>query len=109
MDTGDPQPRAEHVVEMLLLVSVVLALSGDLEAQGVPIELQAGLCIADDDGGMVDPQEQSVHRAMPFRTALPLRKLENLQNMTIRVFEIERLDSGGGGDVRGQRLRAGQA
>ena len=40
-ERGDPQPRAEHVVQVFLLDVVVLALAGDLHAERVAVEAAA--------------------------------------------------------------------
>src|SRR5262249_11498465 len=67
--TGDPQVGTGHVVQVLLLGAVVLATASHLEAQQVTIELEARLGIADDDGGVVNAQEEPVLR-LPLRETL---------------------------------------
>ena len=62
----DPQPRAEHVVQVLLLDVVVLALAGDLQPERVAIEAQASVGVVDDDRGVVDAEKQRGRRACHF-------------------------------------------
>ena len=71
---GDPQPRAEDVVEVLLLRAPVLAGSGHMKAQHVPIDRQADIGVPHHDGGVVDAEEEPVRR-LPARVALAARKL----------------------------------
>src|SRR2546425_11528068 len=56
---------------------------------------------------MVDAQKQPVSRAVPLRLAFPLRKLQNLQRVTVWVFEVEGLDAAGVGVPVRQALGTG--
>ena len=64
---GDPEPGAEHVVQMFLFDVVVFALTGDLHAKRVPIKAQRCVGVVDDDCGVVDPEKHVLRCLMPFR------------------------------------------
>src|SRR5262249_50816378 len=84
--------------------SEVLAVAGDFESKRVPVELQALLRVGHHDGRMVYPKKQLVRGLMPFWRAFVRRKLQNLERVTVRVFEVERSDSGRRLDRLGKRL-----
>src|SRR5215469_18976517 len=83
----------EDVVQMLLLGAIVFALTGDPHAQQIAIKTQACFCVTHHNGGVIDTEEKLVRRPVPFFSSLIRRELQNLERMTIRVFEIESLDS----------------
>src|SRR5215470_12517902 len=85
---------AEDVVQVLLLSSEVLALTGHLESERVAVEPQALLGVAYDYGGVIYAQEQFVRWLAPLCCSFVGRKLQNLERVTVRVFEVERFDSG---------------
>ena len=64
---GDPEPGAEHVVQMFLFDVVVFALTGDLHSERVPIKAQRCVGVVDDDCGVIDPEEHVLRCLMPFR------------------------------------------
>src|SRR3954447_11080426 len=90
---SDAQACAENVVEPLLLGTVILALARDLHPQPVPIELQAGLCVSNDDRGVIYSQKQAIRRGVPLRIALARREPQDLQRMPVRIAKIERADA----------------
>jgi hypothetical protein len=94
---GDPQARPEDAVQVLLLLTPVLARAGNAEAEEVAVELQAGIRVGDDDGRMVDAEKEQISRtrAAPLRVSLPLREPDQLESVAVRVLEVEGLDAAG--------------
>lgn len=90
----DTQPRAENVVQMLLFGAVVFALSRNTHPQGVSIEREACIRIADDDGCVVDAEKKPVPGTMPSGVSLVRRKLQDFEEVAIGIAEIERPDAG---------------
>src|SRR6266849_6134763 len=90
---SDPQPRAENIVEMLLLGSIVFARSRDSQAEQIVIEPKTGVGVGDHDGGVVDSQKQPVACVLPPGITFTLGELQNLHGMFIGVFEVESLDA----------------
>src|SRR4051794_3429832 len=93
---------------MLLLDVVVLALAGDAHPEGVPVEPERLAGVRDDDGGVVDAQEQRRWGAvlMPAVLSLPARERDDLEEMTVRIAEVERVDAAGVRVPIGQTLRS---
>ena len=65
------QPRAEHVVQALLLDVVVLAFAGHVHPQGVAIEAQCPVGVVNDDGRVIDAQEEAIGVGATSRSPLP--------------------------------------
>ena len=103
----DPQPRAEHVVQMLLLDVVVLALAGDLHAERVAIEAQRGVRVVDHDRRVIDAEKQRVGRRRASGAALARRERDDFEKMAIGIAEVERADAAGVRVPVGQPLRSG--
>src|SRR2546429_7816264 len=103
--TSDPEPRAGHGVEPLLLGAVVETRAGDPEPQQVAIEAQARVGARDDDRRVVDSEEQSSLRPLPLRVTLAGRKLEDFERMVVRIPEIEGADPAGVGVPVREALR----
>src|SRR5579885_1363937 len=80
---------------MLLLGSVILALSGHAQAEQVAIEPQAGFGIGDRNGGVVYSEEQTIALPVPFGIPFVFGELQDFERMLVRILEIERLDSSG--------------
>src|SRR5262249_26022398 len=72
-ERGDPQPRADDVVQSLLLRSPVFALSGDHEAKRVAVAPQAASRVTNNDRRVIDTEKERV-RASPFRRPFAWRK-----------------------------------
>ena len=89
------QMGAKHVVQMLLLEAVVVTLAGNMKTQKVAVERKTGAGVGDRNSCVVDSEKQPAIGLLPFRIALALRELQNLQRMTIRVTEVEGLDPSG--------------
>ncbi len=87
------QVSAKHVVQVLLLGSVVLALSGHMQAEQVAVELNAGFGIPHHNCGMVDAEKELVASAVPLLRPLIGRKLQHLNRMPIWILEVERRDA----------------
>lgn len=68
----------KHVVQVLLLGVVVFALADDLHPERVVIEPQRLVGVADDDRGVIDPEEQPIG-AMPSREPLVGGELQDFQ------------------------------
>src|SRR5262245_49669093 len=81
---------------MLLLRTVVFALTDHFHPQHVAVELQTRLGVAYHDRRVVDSEEEFVwvlfRQAAPLRVALVARELQNLQRMSVWVLEVECLD-----------------
>src|SRR5208283_901397 len=77
---------------MLLLGSVVFALSGHVHSEQVAIELEAGVGVPNYDCGVVDTEKQLVvgTGATPLLQALVRRKLQHLHRVPIWILEVER-------------------
>lgn len=75
------------------------------EPQLAAVESQALLSPVNDDRRVIDPLEQCLARLMPERLALTGRELDQLQRMSVRIAEIERLDPRRLLVPRGQCLR----
>lgn len=56
-ERSDTQTRAEYVVQAFLLYPVIFAGSGYAKPEHIPIKVQTGLSIGDDDGRMVNAKE----------------------------------------------------
>src|SRR4051812_12965217 len=61
---GDAQSRGKDVVQMFLFGVEVLARADDGQAKQIAIQRQRAIRIGDDDGGMVEAEEEAVG-AMP--------------------------------------------
>src|SRR6266536_3774474 len=83
----------KHIVQMLLLGSVVLALSGHMHSEQVAIELDASVGVPHHDCRMVNAEKQPVCRAVPLLQALVRRKLQHLHRVPIWILEVERRDA----------------
>src|SRR5262245_21077552 len=88
------QARAEHVVQVLLLGTVVLALPCRLHAQDVAIKLETLLRARNHDRGMVDAEKSSI-LALPSGISLSWREINDFQIVPVRITEIKRADAGG--------------
>src|SRR5436309_6830843 len=88
------QPGSEDIVQMFLLRTVVLALSGHSHSEYVTVELQTAVGIPYDDRRVINAKEHFVAWTMPFVQALVRRKLENFHRVTVRILEIESPDAG---------------
>src|SRR5262249_22710325 len=89
----DAQVSPEYVVEVFLLGPIVLTRSHDLQAQYVPIKMQTRRGVGYDNRCVIDTQKQSAAGLMPFRQPLAGRKREYFQVMSVRITEIERLNT----------------
>src|SRR5438874_4591178 len=83
----------KHVVQVLLLGSIVFALPGDLHSQYVAIELDAGVGVPHDDCRMVNTEKQLIRGAVPLVQTLVWREVQHLNRMPIWVLEVERRDA----------------
>src|SRR5215467_9739825 len=90
----DAQSRTEHVVQVLLLGVEVLAFAGDDQLQGVAIKRQRAIRVGYDDGGVVDSEKQPIG-AMPLLQPLVGRKVEDFEEVTIRIAKVECADTAG--------------
>src|SRR4051812_21458813 len=93
--SGNPQPCSEHIIQMLLLCAVVLAFAGNAHAQQITIETQACFGVAHHNCRVIDAEKQVSANAVPFRIALVWRELQDLQRMSVRIFEVESADASG--------------
>src|SRR6266567_9574778 len=75
---SDTQMGTKHIVQMLLLGSVVLALSGHMHSEQVAVEPDAGVGIPHHDCRMVNAEKQPVCGAVPLLQTLVWRKLQYL-------------------------------
>ena len=66
----DAQTGAEHVVEMILFGAVIFTFAGHAETQKITIEPETGVGVGNDDGGMIDSEEQPVAVLVPLGVAL---------------------------------------
>ena len=85
----DPQPSASDIVETFLLGTPVLAFAGDAEAEAVAVAGKAPGGVGDDDGGVIDSQEESLAADVPARIALARREPQDLECMAVGIFEVE--------------------
>src|SRR5688572_18065441 len=104
---GDPQTRPEYVVQTFLLGTVVLTLAGNLKAKHIAIEPQAGLCVGNNDRGVIYSQKEPALGALPLRIPLAGGEREDLEGMAVRIAEIKGFDAGGIPVPFGQTLRTG--
>src|SRR6266481_495906 len=102
----DPQASAKYIVQMLLLGTVVLAFSCDAHAQRIAIELQAHVCVGNNDRGVIDAEKQFIVSLVPPRIALVQGKLENFEKVTVWVTKIKGTDACAILDVTRQLLRS---
>ena len=84
---------AKHIVQALLLGSVVGAVASHAKPKRVPIEPQARVRIGDDNRRVVDAEKQPAFGCLPLRVAFAGGELQDLERMTVGVLEVERLDS----------------
>ncbi len=103
---GDAQPGAEHPVQVLLLRPEVLAGPRHLEPQEIAVEGEARRRVGDRDGRVIDAEEEPPLRALPARVALAGGKLDQLEEVAVRIPEVEGLDPSGGGIPVRQALGA---
>src|SRR5206468_211628 len=90
---SDAQVGAKHIVQMLLLGSIVLALSGHMHAEQVAVELNAGVGVRHHYCCMVDTEEQLFRWTVPLLQAFVRRELQHLNRMPIWILEVERRDT----------------
>ena len=91
------------MVQALLLGAVVLARTGHLEAQCVPVVTEAPLGVEHGEGRVVNAQKKGswwrehpgVRAGLPARIALSRRKPDDLQGVAVGIREVEGLDAGG--------------
>src|SRR5689334_2875529 len=81
--------RTEDVVQALLLGTIVLTFSCHMHPEQVTVELKARLGIADNDGSVIDAQEQPAIRFVPLRIAFALWEPEDLERMSIGITEVK--------------------
>src|SRR2546426_5404411 len=62
--------------------------------RSIPVEGEAALGVGDDDRRVIDAEKQAAPRPAPLRIALARRELEDLQEVTVRISEIEGADAG---------------
>src|SRR5215469_11304300 len=93
---------------MFLLGTIVFAFPGYSETKQISIKLQAHFCVADNDCGVIDAQEQLRGRLMPFQLTFLRRELQNLQRVSVRILEVKGANSGCCLEVVGQKLGAGR-
>src|SRR6266496_1563176 len=103
---SDSQVRSKHVVQVFLFGTVVFAFPGYMHAENVAVELQASIRIRNHDRSVVDAQKQLFARAVPLLRTLARRKMQDLDLMSVSIFEIERGDSTGILVPVRQKLRA---
>src|ERR1700747_1321216 len=58
--SSDAQSGSKHIVQMLLLGSIVLALSGHMHSEQVAVELDTGVAVPHYDCCMVDTEKQLI-------------------------------------------------
>src|SRR2546426_2402835 len=58
--------------------------------RSIPVEGEAALGVGDDDRRVIDAEKQAAPRPAPLRIALARRELEDLQEVTVRISEIDR-------------------
>jgi hypothetical protein len=111
--TRDPQVRAAHRVQPLLLRPGVLAGADDPQAESVAVEREALRRVADCDRRVIDAQEQPIRRLLPAPIALAGREPDELERMAVGVAEVERADAAGVrvpvGEALGLRRHVGDA
>jgi hypothetical protein len=69
----DAQAGAGNVVESLLFRTPVFACAGDAKSEGVAVTGETPCRVGDDDGGMVDSEEEPFAGDTPARVALARR------------------------------------
>ena len=86
--------RAEYAVQVLLLGTVVVARASDAHSQQPAVETQARIRVADDDRRVVDTEKERV-LALPAGIALTSGKLQDFEDVSIGILEVEGSDPSG--------------
>lgn len=82
------------MVQTFLFWPVVLTSTNDFETEDITIEPQTHVGIPHDDRRMVNTQEQPVCLPMPPGMALSGGKLQDFEDMAVRVAKVKRLNAG---------------
>jgi hypothetical protein len=94
LEAGDPEARAEDGVEPFLFDAVVLAGAGDRQPESVTPERERPLGVGDDDGRVVDAEEE-LSLLLPARLTLACRIRDHLERVAVGVLEVEGRDAAG--------------
>ena len=105
---GDPQPRAEHVVQVFLLDVVVLALAGDLHPQACRGRSAATRRCRRRRSPCDRCRGTGDRVRCHFASPLPGGKCRDLEEVPIGIAEVEGADPAGVRVPVGQPLRAGR-
>ncbi len=104
--TRDADASARDAAQQLLFAAVVETVSNHGETKFVAIECDAAFHIRHDDCRVIDPAKKGTP-AMPARFAFVSRERNQLEEMAVRVAEVERADLSGIEIPIGQGLHAG--
>src|SRR5216110_3175719 len=94
---------------MFLLRAVVFTFPGDAHSENIAIKLEARFGVRYRDRRVIDTKEESAARFVPLRRSLVLGEFQNLDEMLVRILEIERLDARGVLIPVGQSLWSGRS
>src|SRR5215813_14876156 len=92
---SNAQMRAEHIIKVLLLRSVILTFAGNPHSQLITVKPKARVSVVYDNRRVVNSQTEIVAGAMPFGQSLTFRKGENFQKVIIGITEVESFNAGG--------------
>src|SRR5215470_4269804 len=87
--------RAEHIVKVFLLGSVIVAFAGNPHSQLITVKTQTRFSVADDNRGVVNAEEEIAARPMPPCQSLTFREPQNFQNVIIGIAEVESFNAAG--------------
>src|SRR5262249_30200168 len=91
-ERGDVQPRTEHIVQPFLLRAVVLAAAHDTKTERITIAGETPIGVRYHDRRVIDAEKEPARRTVPAPIALVRRKPEDLEEVAVRVPEVERAD-----------------
>src|ERR1700757_4763618 len=78
---------------MFLFIAIIFACACDLHAKYVKIEAEAGIGIADCNGGVIDAKKEIAILTLPPEISLACREMDHLKDMIVRIMEIEGLNA----------------
>src|SRR5258706_15088456 len=78
---GDAEPSAKHLIQVFLFRAVVLSATGDTHPEQISVKREAPLRVADDDGGVVDAEEEVGRRLLPLWAAFTGREPDDFEDM----------------------------
>src|SRR6266545_67226 len=100
--------RSEHLIQMFLLGTEILAFACFAKSEQIAIKLQAGVCVGNPDRGVINAEKKLVGLLLPARVALAWRKINDLKIVLIGITKVERFDSGSSFNRGWQRLWTGR-